>query len=487
MTAPEETAVDVCVIGTGFSGLGMAIRLEREGKRGYVVLEKAESVGGTWRENTYPGCTCDIPSHLYSFSFAPKPDWSRMYPPQAEIRAYLEAVTDQFGVRPNIRFGQEVTAMAWDERSATWTIETAAGARVRARAIVCGMGGLHKPALPDIPGAARFAGPAFHSARWDHGVDLAGKRVAVIGTGASAIQFVPQIQPKVSKLDLYQRTPPWIMPKGDRIMADWERALFAAAPLAQELYRRTIWGLNEIRGVAFLKPERVGVGEEMARKHLEAQVPEPELRAKLTPNYRMGCKRVLISNDFYPALRQPNVEVITDRIAAIEEAGVRTADGALREADVLIYATGFKPMDVLNPTRVVGRAGRILNEEWRAHPEAYWGITVSGYPNFFLLMGPNTGLGHNSMVFMIESQIHYVMEALALMDKRGKRALDVRPEAQAQFLAEVDDRLGRTVWASGCMSWYLADDGKNRTIWPGYTFQYRARTRRIAEGDYVWT
>lgn len=487
MSAPEETTVDVCVVGTGFSGLGMAIRLEREGKRSYVVLEKAESVGGTWRENTYPGCACDIPSSLYSFSFAPKPNWSRMYPAQPEIQAYLEDVATRFGVRPQIRFGQEARAFTWDERSSTWLVETVQGLKVRAGAVVSGMGGLHKPAYPDLPGRDRFQGPAFHSARWDHGVELAGKRVAVIGTGASAIQFVPQIQPHVARLDLYQRTPAWIMPKGDRAMAEWEQSAFAAAPVVQELYRRAIWGLNEIRGLAFLKPERIGAGEDLARKHLESQVQDPALRAKLTPSYRMGCKRVLISNDFYPAVAQPNVCLITDRIAEITETGVRAADGTHREVDVLIYATGFKPMDVLNPARVVGRAGRVLNEEWGAHPEAYWGLTVSGFPNFFLLMGPNTGLGHNSMVFMIESQIHYVMEALALMEQRGKRALDVRPEAQAAFVADIDKKLGQTVWSTGCMSWYLADDGKNRTIWPGFTFEYRAGTRRVAEGDYVWT
>ena len=484
--ATGDIEVDVCVIGSGFSGLGMGIHLKREGRRSFVILEKAGAVGGTWRENTYPGCACDVSSHLYSFSFAPKPDWSRMYPTQPEIRDYLEACATKFGVRENMRFHTRVDRADYDAVARVWRVKTASGSTIAARALVSGMGGLHKPLLPDVPGLDKFKGPAFHSAQWNHGVDLAGKTVAVIGTGASAIQFVPKIQPLAKKLMLFQRTPPWILPKRDPEMSGWMKSMFAAAPATQEALRRFVWARNEVLGLGFINAKGEHPGEKIARDHFAAQVPDAALREKLTPTYKLGCKRVLISNDYLPAVSQSNVELVTQNVQRVAAEGVVTSDGSIHEADVLIYATGFKAMDVLNPTVITGRDGRVLNDDWKSHPEAFLGITVSGYPNFFMMMGPNTGLGHNSMIFMIESQIQYIMDALRLLDGRGVRAMDVKADRQKTFNAELVERLGGTVWTSGCRSWYMSADGKNPAIWPGLTGEYRRRTRKVDEEDYAY-
>ena len=489
--ASGDIEVDVCVVGSGFSGLGMGIHLKREGRRSFVILEKAGSVGGTWRENTYPGCACDISSHLYSFSFAPKADWSRMYPTQPEIRDYLEDCATRFEVRGHMRFHSRVERADYDAVDRVWRVKLADGSTVTARALISGMGGLHKPLLPDVPGVGnsgvgKFKGPAFHSAQWDHSVDLAGKTVAVIGTGASAIQFVPEIQPKVKALHLYQRTPPWIVPKQDFAMARWAQQMFAAAPVTQGALRRYVWTRNEILGATLINSTKEHAGQKLAREHIAANIADPELRAKLTPTFKFGCKRVLISNDYYAAVAQPNVDLVTQAVQRIAADGVVTSDGSLREADVLIYGTGFKPFDVLNPTVITGRDGRILNDDWKRRPEAFLGITVSGYPNFFLLMGPNTGLGHNSMIYMIESQIQYIMDALRMLDNRGVRAMDVKPGRQKTFNAELEKRLGGTVWASGCKSWYMSADGKNPAIWPGLTGEYRRRTKKVDEEDYAF-
>ncbi len=475
--------LDVVIVGSGFSGLGMAVALLREGKRRFVVLEKSDSLGGTWRDNTYPGCACDIPSHLYSFSFAPNPNWSRLYPTQPEIRAYLESVADRFGVRAHIRFNAAFEKAWWDETDKRWRIQTSDGARLTAKALVSGMGGLHKPLIPAMPGADLFAGPAFHSAQWRHDVDLSGRHVAVIGAGASAIQFVPEIRKIAARVSVFQRTPPWILPKLDRAVTDPEKALFKALPFTQNWMRRAIYARCELAAIGFVNG-RIALGEKMARQHLAAQIPDPVFREKVTPTYAMGCKRVLISNDWYPALQKPNVRLVMQPIQAIEHDGLRTRDDAHHHADVLIYATGFKAMDVLNPAVITGRSGRVLNEEWRAHPEAFYGVTVAGYPNLFLLMGPNTGLGHNSMIFMIESQIKYTMAALKTLDTQRAAAIEVRRPIQDAFNKELDRRMDKTVWKSGCASWYLTADGKASAIWPGYTFEYRSKTARIDLRDY---
>lgn len=484
--AKAQPTHEVIILGTGFSGLGAAIQLKQQGRERFVVLEKAQAIGGTWRDNDYPGCACDVAAPLYSFSFAPNPSWSQMYPLQAEIKTYLEQCANRFGVREKIVFGAEAVRADWDETNQFWSVTTRDGQIFSGRVLVSGMGGLHIPAYPALPGLDRFAGKTFHSARWDHSYDLADKRVAVIGTGASAIQFVPKIAPKVAALHLMQRTPPWILPKFDRRMAGWEQSTFAKVPMLQDWLRRLIYARNEVQALAFLRPAGPNSpAEQMARAHLQAQVKDDALRAKLTPTFALGCKRVLISNDYYPALQRPNVTVETTGISAVTETGLQLSDGRLVEADCLIYATGFKPMDVVTGCAFYGRGGRRLADDWREGPEAYLGITVTGFPNLFFLMGPNTGLGHNSMIFMIESQIAYVLDALDALDVRKATALEVMPSAQLDFIADTERRLGKTVWASGCRSWYLSEDGKNHTLWPDFTFSYRSKTRRVKLHDYT--
>ena len=481
----RQPELDVAIIGTGFSGLGMAIALLKADRRSFVLLERADTIGGTWRDNTYPGCACDIPSHLYSFSFAPKADWSRMYPPQPEIRAYLDAVADRFGVRPFIRFGRTVTAMTWDEEGRFWTVATADGQELTARVVASGMGGLSNPALPQLKGIERFKGVAFHSARWDHGADLTGKRIAVIGTGASAIQFVPQIAPDAARLHLFQRTPPWVVPKADRPMRPWEQRLFKRLPFAQNLLRRGIYCGLEVRAPLFGAPARLKAMQKLAIRYLDSVIADEALRARLTPDYVMGCKRILISNDYYPTLNRPNVELVTDAIAEVDESGIVTADGRRREVDAIVYGTGFAAMDPLYRVEVRGEQGRRLADDWAHGAEAYLGLTVAGYPNLFFLMGPNTGLGHNSMIYMIESQIRYVMDAIRLMERMGVVAMDVRAPSQAAFNAELQHRIAHSVWnAGGCKSWYLNAEGRNVSLWPGFTFTYRSKTRKVDETAY---
>ncbi len=478
---------DVVVVGTGFAGLGMAIKLKQSGNDDFVVLEKAAAVGGTWRDNTYPGCACDVPSHLYSFSFELNPKWSRMFAPQPEIREYLEHCTTKYGVRPHIRFNSAMTACEFDEAAGFWRVEVNGGEDVlTARSVVAGFGPLSRPAFPSIEGIESFAGKAFHSAEWDGAYDLRGKRVAVVGTGASAIQFVPRIAPDVAKLKLFQRTPPWIVPKPDRRTARLERLLFKRFPRLQQAYRQSIYWRLEGRVLGFtLHPRVMKAAELVARAHIRRQIKDPALRRIVTPDYTIGCKRILISNDYYPALNRDNVEVVTDGIRRITERGVVTADGREHEVDVIIYGTGFKVHDPLRPMNIVGRDGANLADLWGTRGlEAYLGTTVAGFPNFFILVGPNTGLGHNSIVYMIESQVHYVTEALRTMRERDLGWVDVRPDVQAEFNDHLQAKLDGAVWSSGCESWYLDASGKNRTLWPGFTFKFREATGEFRAEDY---
>jgi len=485
MSIPDARAlpaeVEVAIVGSGFSGLGMAILLQQAGITSYAVLEKADRIGGTWRENTYPGAACDIPSHLYSFSFAPNPTWTRSFSQQAEILAYLEHVADEHRLRPHLHFHAEVTAARWDGRA--WTLTCKDGRTVRARSLVLGNGALHVPAYPDIAGLTDFQGPCFHSARWDHSVDLTDKRVAVIGTGASAIQFVPQIAPKVRQLHLFQRTPAWVVPKPDHPIGRAARALYARAPGLQRLLRAGLYWQHELRFLAFNRPRLMALAEPLARRHIARNIKDPALRAALTPNYRMGCKRILPSNDFYPAVARANVELVTDPITRVEPTGVRTGDGRLREVDVILLGTGFRISDYLSAIEVVGEHGRELNASWQHNPATYLGITVAGFPNLFLLMGPNTGLGHNSMIFMIEAQARYALQGIQAL--RTRETLAVRPDVQRAFVQELERRYARTVWASGCRSWYQAPDGRNAALWPGFTVDYWLRTRTLDLDDYT--
>ena len=477
----ELTAI---IVGAGFSGLCAGIELKRAGIDSFVILEKADGVGGTWRYNTYPGAACDIPSHLYSYSFEPSTKWSRAFGGQPEILAYLERCADIYGLRAHLRFRQQVTGATFDERSGTWTVRTQDGPPLVARALLLGNGALHLPLIPELPGASTFRGTTFHSARWNHEVDLAGKRVAVIGTGASSIQFVPQIAPKVAKLDLYQRTAPWILPKPDRPISKREQWLLAHVPGVNFLRRTGLYWLLEARVLGFAFAPKINkLAERLVLRHLERSVPDPVLRAKLTPAYRMGCKRVLLTNDYYPALQRDNVEVVTDAIATIEPTGIRTADGTFRQADAIIYGTGFKVVDYLSQMRIVGRGGLDLESVWKQSVRNYLGITVSGFPNLFLLMGPNTGLGHNSMVFMIEAQARYAVDAIRQMRSQKLATIDVRPEVERAFHAEMQHRLAGTVWTSGCSSWYMAPGG-DVLLWPGFTFEYWRRTRSAHLADF---
>ncbi|MET9426785.1 NAD(P)/FAD-dependent oxidoreductase [Streptomyces sp. NPDC003036] len=488
----QHEHVRVAVIGSGFGGLGAAVRLRREGITDFVVLERADSVGGTWRDNSYPGCACDVPSHLYSFSFAPNPDWPRTFSGQRHIRAYLEHVTDTFGLRPHLRFRHEVTMMTWDNDALRWRIETTRGT-LTADVVVSATGPLSDPKIPDIPGLASFeesGGRVFHSARWDHDYDLAGKRVAVIGTGASAIQIVPSIQPEVGRLTLFQRTPAWVMPRMDRPITGAERWLHRQLPFTGKARRGLLWGIRELQVSAFTKrPAELGLVESIAKANMARAIKDPALRAKLTPSYRIGCKRILLSSDYYPALARPNVDVVASGLAEVRGRTLVAADGTEAEVDAVIFSTGFHVTDMPIAERVVGADGITLAEAWKDGMEALRGATAAGFPNWMTIIGPNTGLGNSSMILMIESQLNYMADYLRQLDvldrPGGRAALAARPSAVAAWNRRVQTRMERTVWKSGgCDSWYLDANGRNTTLWPGTTSEFRRATRSVDLSEY---
>jgi cation diffusion facilitator CzcD-associated flavoprotein CzcO len=482
MTVTQKTW-EVAIVGAGFSGLAMAIRLEKAGRHDFVVLEEAAEVGGTWRENTYPGCACDIPSHLYSFSFEPNPNWSRQYPRQHEIWDYLRRCAHKYRINPHIRFNTKMVSAEFDDIRGTWLLTTDGGETIKARALVGAFGPLRQPALPDLPGLGRFTGKTFHSARWDHGYDLTGKRVAVIGTGASAIQFVPEIARRTARLHIFQRTAPWVLPKPDREITGFEHTLFRLFPPAQRAFRTVIYWRQEAAALGFVvDPRLMRLFERLALRNLRHGIDDPRLREALTPDYRIGCKRILISNDYYPTLNRPDVELTTSPITEIRERGVVTADGAEREVDAIIFGTGFKVVEAMFNHTIIGSNGLELRDAWTTGPKAYHGIALAGFPNLFLLVGPNTGLGHNSIVFMIETQVRHIMRCLRELD--GGRTIDVKASAERAFNEWVRAKLSGTVWQTGCRSWYLDRDGRNRTLWPGFTFTYWWRTRSPKLSDY---
>lgn len=474
---------DVVIVGTGFAGLGMAIRLKQEGLDDFVILERAGEVGGTWRDNTYPGCQCDVPSHLYSFSFAPNPNWSRAFSCQPEIWDYLKRCATRFGIMPHIRFKSQVTMASWEQDRQRWRIETEAG-EYTTRVLVAGPGGLSEPSIPPLAGLSTFEGTQFHSATWNHHHDLRGRRVAVVGTGASSIQFVPRIQPEVAELKLYQRTPPWIMPHHDRRLDSWKLSLYRRLPITQKLAREAVYWSREGTIPFFTNPHLEWVPRAIALKHLRSQVADPELRARLTPGYRVGCKRILLSNDYYPALARPNVEVVTEGISEVRGHSIVSTDGTERKVDTIIFGTGFHVSDAPFAGRIRGRDGRLLSEVYAGSPQAYRGTTVAGFPNAFMLLGPNTGLGHTSVVVMIEAQVRYVLDALRFMRRRGIATVEVRAEAQLAYNRKIQEDLRTTVWnAGGCASWYLDANGKNTALWPTYTWKYRRLMRRFDPGS----
>jgi cation diffusion facilitator CzcD-associated flavoprotein CzcO len=483
-TSPTHSRV--AIVGAGFGGLGTAIRLLQDGTDDFVVFEKNPDVGGTWWDNAYPGCQCDVPSHLYSFSFALNPEWSHTYSPQPEIWTYLRRTAEEYGVVSHIRFDTPVLDAAWDDAARTWRLQTTAG-EFTADTLIGANGALSEPATPEIPGLDRFAGKAYHSARWDPAEELRGKRVAVIGTGASAIQIVPKIQPDVTQLHVFQRTPPWVLPHSGRPIKDIERTVYRRVPAAQRLVRGFVYWTRELVAVGMTRrPRMLEPVRRMATRHLRNQVRDPELRRKLKPAYTPGCKRLLPSNDYYPSLENDNVEVVTDGICEVREHSIVTVDGIEREVDVIVLATGFHVTDNPMMERVRGRGGLSLAERWREHgAQAYLGTTVPGFPNFFLLAGPNTGIGHTSLVFMIESQITYVMDALRTMTSRGASTVEVKPSVFEAYNAEIQRKMTRTVWnTGGCASWYLDTEGRNTTLWPDFTWKFRQRTRRFDTEHY---
>ena len=476
----------VVIVGAGFGGIAMGHRLKEKGIDDFVILERAEDVGGVWHHNTYPGCKCDVPSHLYSFSFAPNPEWSRTYSPQPEIREYLRRCADRFGLREHLRTGVEVTAASWNETDQTWEVETSDGL-FTGTLLVNSMGPLTEPNFPDVPGLDRFRGKAMHSARWDHEYDLTGKRVASIGTGASAIQYVPSIQPDVEQLFVFQRTPPWVMPHTDRRIRDWERKLYRRLPVAQRLVRETVYLSKELLVLGLAKqPKLMGLVEKRALQHINRAISDPDLRERVTPRYTLGCKRIVPSNRWYRALAAPNVEVVSCGLAEVREHSVVGTDGVEREVDTIIFGTGFHVTDTPYAGLIRGRGGRLLADLWKGSPRAYLGTSVPGFPNLFLLLGPNTGSGHGSMVYMIEAQVDHILRALDTMEAAGAGTVEVLPTAHDAYNREVDAAMEGTVWdTGGCSSFYIDATGRNATLWPDFTWRFRRRAARFDTETYT--
>jgi cation diffusion facilitator CzcD-associated flavoprotein CzcO len=486
MSSGQPLHTRALIIGTGFSGLGMGIALQKRGID-FLILEKADEVGGTWRDNTYPGCACDVPSHLYSFSFEPKADWSRVFGSQPEILGYLKRVTDKHALRRNIQFGAHVDRAHWDDAEYRWHVFTKDGREYVAQFLISGAGALHIPSLPPIAGLEDFAGPLFHTAQWDHGVDLAGKRVAVIGTGASAIQVVPELVKIVEQLQLYQRTPAWVKPRIDIAFPSVVKRLFADVPGVRSAWRSLTFTTMDARALALAKrPVLLNVAALMYKANMRRYVRDPDLRAKLTPHYKPGCKRILISSDFYQAVADPRTELITEGIARVTDHSIVTVDGTERDVDAIVLATGFHVTDSFSYVGIKGAHGEDLVDRWsREGVVAHRGITVADVPNLFFLLGPNTGLGHNSVVFMIESQIRYAASAIEAVDDAGAQALAPTRAAQDAFNAELQRDLSGTVWnTGGCRSWYLDEHGVNRSLWSGLASEYWLATRWFKPSEY---
>ena len=468
----------IAILGAGVSGLCMGIELKRAGIDSFTIYEKSDRVGGTWYDNSYPGAGCDVPSHLYCYSFEPNPDWTRKFSLQPEIRRYLEHCAAKYGVRDHIRFGVEMSGASFDEREGAWRLRTSAGESITANVLVSGTGQLNRPHVPELPGLQDFAGTRFHSARWNHEHDLSGENVAVVGNGASAIQFIPCIAPVVKQLTVFQRSANYVVPRFDRAFQPWEKWIFRHLPFALWLYRASIYWRLEARFFAFYRgswlSKRLRDG---ALQYMESLISDPELRKKLTPDYPIGCKRILISDDYYQALVRPNVAVETSPIERITRDGIVTRDGATHPAETIVFATGFETTSFLAPMTIEGLGGRKLEETWRDGAEAYLGVGVSGFPNLFLLYGPNTNLGHNSIIFMIECQVRYALQCIQELIARDLSQLDVRREAMDRYNEQLQRDLGRTAWAADCASWYKTASGKITNNWSGFTVDYWRRTR----------
>ncbi|MGN2640864.1 flavin-containing monooxygenase [Nocardia takedensis] len=481
MSARSESGpLDVAIIGGGFAGVGAAIRLRQRGIENFVVLERGTALGGTWRDNTYPGAACDIPSRLYSYGFAPNPDWSHTYSGSGEILGYIESMAAKFGLAPHVRFESTVTGIVFDEAAGVWEVSVRDRPTVRARAVVLASGPLSEASLPAIPGIEDYTGHKIHSARWDHDYDFTGKRVAVVGTGASGVQIVPELVRKAASVKVFQRTPGWVLPRVNR----------RTGPLTREVYRRVPGAQSAARALWYYGHESVALGvvwntpltrvvEMVGRAQLRRQVRDPWMRRQLTPDFRAGCKRLLMTDDYYPALQAENCKLITWPIARLSEQGIRTAEGVEHRADCIVFATGFDVSKTGTPIPIVGRDGRVLAEEWSGGAYAYKSITVAGYPNLFLTFGPNSGPGHNSALVYMEAQIDYLVSAIETILTRDLRVLDVRKDRQDRYNATIQRRLAATTWNSGCRSWYLTEDGFNATMYPGFATQYVGQLREF--------
>lgn len=480
--------VDIVVVGTGFAGVCMGIKLLENGFKDFLILERSDDVGGTWRDNTYPGAACDVHSHLYSYSFEPNPNWSRMFANHREIYDYTKHCVQKYGLEPYIRYGKSVLGGDYDAATSEWTINLADGTNFKCNKWINGMGPLNRPVFPNLEGIDAFKGPHFHSSEWRHDVDLKGKKVAVVGTGASAVQIVPNIVDTVSELHLYQRTAPWVIHKPDREMTGLEKWLFKHVPFVQKLYRWRIYWQNEFTvNLLVHKPQWTKLIAGLGKRQLRKGIKDPELREKLTPNYSPGCKRILPSNVFYPAIAKENVQLHTEGIDRITESGLLGKDGHETKVDVIIYATGFEAADFPTWFKVSGKNGQQLLDVWKDGPEAYLGTLVSGFPNMFMLIGPNTGLGHTSMIIMIEAAVQYTIECLKALQRHHAKALDVKPEVQQTYNADIQRKLATTVWAvGGCNSWYISKTGKNTSVWPDFTFNYMRATKKVKDGDFEY-
>lgn len=481
----DKKILDVLIVGAGFAGIGMAIKLKQQNKRSFVILERGSDIGGTWRDNSYPGAACDVLSHVYSYSFEPNPNWSRMFSGQEEILQYMKHCIQKYDLRSHIMTGQNVVKAEFDEDQGLWTVKTEAGDTFTARVVVGATGPLNKASYPNIPGRESFQGAQFHTSHWDHGFDYKGKKVAVIGTGASAIQVVPAIAPDVQELALFQRTPPWIMPRPDRAIAEWEHKLFRSFPGLQMAYRTILYWMLEVRAFGFVRnPKVLEFGSRIALRHIHKYVKDPKLRKKLSPQYTMGCKRILLSNDYYPALTRDNVDVVTDSITEITPNGIKAGDKEYA-VDAIVYATGFQASENMAPFEIRGLHGLDIRELWAHGGEAYLGSTVSGFPNLFTIVGPNTGLGHNSIIHIIESQVAYAMDGVDTIFNKKLKYVNIPEGVQDKFNNQIQQKLSKTIWnVGGCNSWYLNDSGKNTTLWPGFTYEFRKLTKRFDAENY---
>lgn len=484
MTEQRIKKSKILIIGTGFGGLGTAIQAKLKGWNEFIVLERSNEVGGVWRDNHYPGCACDVQSHLYSFSFAPNPEWSQDFAPQGEIFDYLKNCAKEYRIYPHIHFNTEMLSAKWIEQQGKWIVETSRGS-YEANYLVLGCGSLSDPLIPEIKGQDKFGGQAFHSAEWPEDLDLTGKKVAVIGTGASAIQFIPAIQSKVSQLTVFQRTPAWVLPRHDEKIPEPKKWLFRRFEIAQKLQRQMIYWQREYMALGFKFPVLMKQAQHHALENIKKAISDPELIAKVTPNYTLGCKRVLISNTYYPALAQPNVEVVTDGIQQIRKNDIVDQKDISRKFDVIIYGSGFKVKELPFADDVIGKSGLSLNEYWAGSPKGFAGTTVHDFPNLFILHGPNVGLGHSSVIYMFEAQIEHIYKVIELAEQQGSQIAEPTAIAQSQYTRWIDLTMKGSVWTSGgCESWYLDHTGRNSSLWPSFTFHFKNKITKISPTDY---